>query len=96
MTGFVYFLANRKRGALDVGVTQDVVGRTHQHKSGEYQSFSRRYSIVRLVYFEELPTIQEAIAREKQLKNWKRDWKIELIENNNPEWLDLASNFKDS
>lgn len=94
MTGFVYFFANRKRGALYLGVTRDIAGRTMQHKSGEFPSFTRAYSIVRLVYFEELPTIKQAIAREKQLKNWERAWKIELIEKMNPEWRDLASDFQ--
>ena len=87
--GWVYILTNKPRGVLYVGVTADIAARVHQHRNGEGSSFCRRYNLTRLVLAEEYPTIDEAIAREKAMKEWKRAWKIELIDKANPDWDDL-------
>ena len=87
--GFTYILTNRAYGVLYVGVTADIVQRIWLHRNGKGSKFCRRFGIDRLVLMEEYPTIHEAIVREKQLKNWQREWKIELIEAMNPEWLDM-------
>lgn len=87
--GFVYIMTNRRNGAIYVGVTSDIAARVTQHRNGEGADFCRRYGLKRLVYVEQAPTILEAIAREKQMKTWKRNWKIELIEAANPDWDDL-------
>jgi putative endonuclease len=88
--GFVYILANRAHGVLYIGVTADIDQRAWQHRNGTGSKFCRKYGLDRLVLVEEYPTIEEAIAREKQLKKWQRAWKIELIEAANPEWQDLG------
>ena len=87
--GWVYILANRYRGTLYVGVTSDIAVRSWQHQRGEGADFTRRHGVKRLVCAEEYPTILEAIAREKALKKWRREWKIELIEKANPDWDNL-------
>lgn len=89
MAGFVYILANRKHGTLYIGVTNNIVRRIHQHRTNATGGFTSRYETHKLVYFEEHETVPLAIAREKQLKKWKRDWKLRLIEDTNPEWVDL-------
>jgi len=86
----VYILASRPYGTLYIGVTSDLLARLYQHRSGEAQGFTSRYSVHRLVRFEQFATMHEAIAREKQLKRWHRQWKINLIESENPQWVDLA------
>ena len=83
-------MTNKPRGVLYLGVTADLVARDEQHRSGAGSAFCRRYGLNRLVLAEEHPTILDAIAREKAMKAWKRDWKIELIEAANPAWDDLA------
>ena len=88
--GFVYVMASKPYGTLYIGVTNNLEKRVFQHKSGTYQSFVKRYRVYRLVYFESFNDIRDAIAREKQLKNWRRKWKIGLIESVNPKWLGLA------
>jgi putative endonuclease len=88
---FVYILANRKHGTLYIGVTSDLIKRTYQHKSNAVRGFTERYDIHMLVYFEIFDDPTSAIMREKQLKKWKREWKIQLIENKNPEWVDLSN-----
>ncbi len=90
---YVYILASMPRGAIYVGVTNDLVRRVWQHKEGQADSFTRRYWIKRLVYFEEHTTAANAIEREKQLKRWRRAWKDELIEFANPEWRDLYNDI---
>jgi putative endonuclease len=85
MTGYVYFMSNRKRGVIYIGVTRPIQQRIKQHKDGETEGFTRRYSVTRLVRVENYDQMIDAIQREKQLKNWKRDWKIALIEQDNPE-----------
>jgi len=89
MAGYIYFVSNRKYGTLYLGVTSHLAGRIDQHKKGEADGFTKRYSLTKLVYTEAYEKIEEAIQREKQLKNWKRDWKIALIDKVNPEWKDL-------
>lgn len=84
--GWVYVLTNKPRGVLYVGVTADIIRRVWQHRNGLGSTFARKYGLDRLVRVEHYPTIEEAIAREKQLKNWHRQWKIELIESDNPGW----------
>ncbi len=86
----VYILATRKNGPIYVGVTNNLSRRVHEHKSHLIGGFTARYNVDRLVYMEEYPTANEAIAREKALKRWRRAWKVHLIEKDNPEWDDLA------
>lgn len=91
---FVYILANKNRGSLYIGVTANVLNRNWQHKIKQNKnSFTSRYNIDRLVYYETFSDIYNAISREKQLKRWHRDWKINLIEKENPEWEDLFDSF---
>ncbi|WP_373084172.1 GIY-YIG nuclease family protein [Zhongshania sp.] len=87
----VYILANKPHGTLYIGVTSNIVSRIYQHKGDLLAGFSRRYSVHRLVYIELHQDMYAAITREKQLKRWKRAWKIRLIEDKNPEWRDLYS-----
>ena len=87
---YVYVLASRHHGTLYIGVTNDVRTRLELHRSGRESKFVYKYQIFRLVHLEEFATPQEAIAREKQLKFWKRDWKIKLIKAENPDWNDLS------
>ena len=89
----VYILANRKHGALYTGVSSHLMQRLSQHRDGEHDSFAKRYGITRLVYVEFHETMEAAIVREKQIKSWRRAWKIQLIEETNPDWEDLASQF---
>ena len=89
MPYYVYLLANGKHGTLYLGVTNDLVRRVHEHRSKAAPGFSERYGIDRLVWFEIYDDAITAITREKQLKKWRRDWKIRLIEDQNPDWVDL-------
>lgn len=89
--GWVYILTNKPRGVLYIGVTADITRRIWQHRNGLGSAFVRKYGLDRLVRAESYPTIEEAIAREKQLKNWTRQWKIELVESDNPGWEPIAS-----
>jgi putative endonuclease len=86
----VYILASRRHGTLYIGVTSDLMGRIQQHRSGASKGFTFRHGVHRLVHFEMLERMELAIAREKQLKNWRRAWKISLIEKHNPFWEDRA------
>lgn len=86
----VYILASRRHGTLYIGVTSDLMGRLHQHRTKAARGFTSRYGVMRLVHFEVGETMEGAITREKQLKAWKRDWKIALIEQDNPLWEDRA------
>jgi putative endonuclease len=86
---YVYILANRRRGTLYVGVTNDIVRRVHEHKSAAADGFTKRYGVKQLVWFEATPDIEEAIRAEKRIKRWRRDYKITMIEECNPDWLDL-------
>ena len=82
-------LASKKSGTLYIGVTSNLIKRMHQHKTGAIEGFTKKYKVDLLVYYEVTEDIISAIAREKNLKAWKRQWKIELIEKNNPNWKDL-------
>ncbi len=86
---FVYILASRKHGTLYIGVTNNLIRRVHQHKTKAMGGFTKRYSIHKLVYSEIFDDPLSAISREKQLKKWNREWKLQLIESKNPEWIDL-------
>ncbi len=86
----VYILASKAYGTIYVGVTSDLIGRLHQHRTKTVRSFTSRYGVCRLVRFELCDDMPAAIAREKQVKNWHRPWKINLIESENPDWHDLA------
>jgi len=86
----VYILASKPFGTLYIGVTSDLVARLWQHREGAVDSFTKRYAVHRLVHFELFNTMELAIKREKQLKNWHRDWKLNLITRENPDWRDLA------
>ena len=87
--GYIYILTNKPRGVLYIGVTADIAARMMQHREGKGSAFARRYGLKRLVLVEHHDTIEDAIAREKAMKAWKRAWKIELIEKTNPDWRDL-------
>ena len=89
MTAYVYILASRKKGTLYIGVTNDLLPRSHEHREGAAQSFTRRYGVKQLVHFECYDDIRTAIQPEKNLKRWNRQWKLALVEKNNPEWDDL-------
>ncbi|PIR17582.1 MAG: endonuclease [Deltaproteobacteria bacterium CG11_big_fil_rev_8_21_14_0_20_49_13] len=86
---YTYILSNRKNGVLYIGVTSNLIKRVYEHKNNLVEGFTDRYNVHSLVYFEEHEDIKEAITREKHLKAWKRDWKVRLIEKDNPDWEDL-------
>ena len=86
----VYIMATRRHGTLHIGVTNSLRKRLEQHRNGEGSSFVKKYGVFRLVYAESYERAGKTIAREKQLKRWNRDWKIELIERDNLEWRDLS------
>jgi putative endonuclease len=88
---FVYILANQPNGTLYAGVTSNLVQRVWQHREGLVEGFTKKYGVKKLVFFEAHENAQSAITREKQIKKWERAWKIELIEKENPEWLDFYS-----
>lgn len=88
-TPCVYILASKRDGVLYVGVTSDLHGRMAQHDQGLLEGFSKRYVVKLLVYFEFHVTMDDAIRREKRLKDWKRAWNVRLIESTNPEWHNL-------
>ncbi|MDR3450450.1 MAG: GIY-YIG nuclease family protein [Alphaproteobacteria bacterium] len=90
-TGYVYILASQTAGTLYIGVTSDLVTRVAQHKDGTYRGFTFKYDVDRLVYYEACGAMEHAILREKELKKWRRLWKIQLIEKTNPTWDDLYS-----
>ena len=85
---YVYIMASKRNGTLYIGVTSDLIKRVWQHKSGVIQGFTSKYSVHSLVYFEQHVDAESAIRREKRLKSWKRQWKIDLISKTNPHWLD--------
>ncbi|MBC2716707.1 MAG: GIY-YIG nuclease family protein [Desulfobacteraceae bacterium] len=85
----VYILASKRNGTLYIGVTSDLVKRIWEHKNNFVQGFTKRYNVHHLVWYELHGSMDAAIIREKRLKNWKRKWKLELIESNNPNWQDL-------
>jgi putative endonuclease len=88
MPFYVYILASERNGTLYVGVTNDLVRRVSEHRLGVVEGFSKKYGVKDLVYFEVLDDPENAIQREKHIKKWNRAWKIELIEKENPQWVD--------
>ena len=93
--GCIYFMTNEHNNVLYIGVTSDLKVRVYQHKTKAYpNSFTTRYNCNKLVYHETFSTIEEAIAREKNIKNWKREWKDELINKLNPKWEDLSDSLE--
>ena len=95
MTNYYVYIMSNRSSTLYVGVTNDLMKRVYEHKEKFVEGFTKRYAIDRLVYYESGGNIESAIAREKQLKGWRRNRKIELIESINPEWKDLSSDFMD-
>jgi putative endonuclease len=90
---YVYILASRKNGTLYVGVMNDLARRVGEHKSDLVAGFTKRYHVHRLVYYEKYEFIYDAMQREKRIKEWKRTWKVELIEGTNLEWKDLTEEW---
>ncbi|MBQ3208142.1 MAG: GIY-YIG nuclease family protein [Bacteroidales bacterium] len=88
--GYIYFTTNKNNTVLYVGVTNSIKRRITEHSEGRGSVFTSKYKCSKLIYFEALPTIEQAIAREKQLKHFKREWKNQLVEAINPEWKDLS------
>jgi len=86
---YVYILTSKRNGTLYIGVTSNLPQRIWQHKNNQLEGFNKKYNVKKLVYFEQHDTAESAITREKQIKKWKRDWKLKLIEKNNPQWKDL-------
>jgi putative endonuclease len=87
---YVYILTNKSNKVLYIGVTNDLIRRMFEHKNKLIEGFTRKYNLIKLVYYEITNDIESAIRREKQLKNWHRDWKINLITHFNPVWKDLS------
>ena len=85
----VYMMTNRKHGTLYIGVTSQLLNRAHQHRLGQIEGFTQRHGLKRLVWFERIQSMTAAIQREKSMKRWPRDWKLNLIERDNPDWEDL-------
>ena len=90
---YVYILASQRNGTLYVGVTGNIIKRIWQHKNGLTDGFTKKYQVHQLVYFEQTNEIIFALEREKQLKKWKRNWKMALIEKDNSEWRDLHNDL---
>ena len=90
---FAYLLASNPSGTLYIGSTSDLVRRVWEHKVKAVPGFAANYGVDRLVWFERHETLETAMRREKRVKSWKRAWKIELIEKDNPHWMDLYSNI---
>jgi putative endonuclease len=88
-TYYVYILASRRNGTLYIGVTNDLIRRVWEHREGLIAGFTKKYAVKMLVYYEEHGDIGFAIQRETSLKRWRRNWKLDLIEKTNPDWLDL-------
>jgi putative endonuclease len=87
---FVYILASKKNGTLYIGVTNDLNRRIYEHKNNLVEGFTKKYNVKTLVYYESTNSVESAINREKQFKKWNRKWKLKLIEEKNPMWLDLS------
>ncbi|MFC1694322.1 GIY-YIG nuclease family protein [Candidatus Latescibacterota bacterium] len=86
---YVYILASKRNGTLYIGVTNDLIRRVYEHKNDLIDGFTKKYGVHSLVYYEQYDDVVNAIQREKRLKKWNRQWKIELIEKENPEWKDI-------
>lgn len=92
---YVYILTSKRNGTLYIGLTNDIERRIFEHKKKIYKGFTSKYDVHLLVYFEEFEFHQEAYSRELQIKKWKRAWKLELIEKENPNWIDLSKDWFD-
>ncbi len=90
---YVYILTSKRNGTLYIGVTNDLIKRVYEHKNNLIAGFTSKYNVHRLVYFEQYDNIEYAIQREKRLKKWNREWKLALIEKENPNWIDLYLNL---
>ena len=90
---FVYILTNKNNKVLYIGITNNLVRRITEHREKIVEGFTKKYNVDKLIYFEILEDVESAIKREKQLKNWHRQWKIKLIEKENKEWKDLADDL---
>jgi len=90
---YVYILTNKSNNVLYIGVTNDLIRRIFEHKNKLVEGFAKKYNLRKLVYYEATDDIESAINREKQLKNWHRDWKINLVDQFNPDWKDLSDDF---
>jgi len=88
-TYYVYIMASKRNGTLYIGVTNNLPQRVWEHKNDVHDGFTKKYCVHRLVWYEETSDVEEAILREKQMKKWRRQWKINLIEEGNPNWNDL-------
>jgi putative endonuclease len=88
-SGFCYIMTNRPRGVLYVGFTTDLPRRAYEHRMGYLDGFTSRYGLTQLVHYEEFQLFMDALRREKAIKHWPRQWKIELVEKGNPAWADL-------
>ncbi|MFA6524820.1 MAG: GIY-YIG nuclease family protein [Patescibacteria group bacterium] len=86
---YVYIMASKKNGTLYIGVTNNIIRRVYEHKNNEVEGFTKKYEVHLLVYYEQTENIESALNREKQLKKWNREWKINLIQKENPDWKDL-------
>ena len=86
---YVYIMASNRNGTLYVGITSNLIRRVYEHKNNIVEGFTNKYGVHRLVYYEKHLSAESAIHREKRLKSWKRQWKLMLIEKDNPSWLDL-------
>ena len=93
LKGFVYIMSNKNRNTFYIGVTNAIKRRVLEHKLGKGSAFTSKYNLFDLVHYEIIEGMAECIRREKQLKNWHRDWKINLIKTNNPEMVDLAADW---
>jgi len=90
---YIYILSNKNKTVVYIGVTNDLKRRMYEHKNKLIEGFTKTYELNRLVYFETLQYVNDAIKREKNMKKWKRDWKIKLIEEENPNWNDLTKDW---
>lgn len=91
---YVYILASKRNGTLYIGITSGLVQRIWQHKNKMVEGFTQKYNVNKLVYYELHPNAESAITREKQMKKWRRSWKIRLIEEKNPDWKDLYDDIR--
>ncbi|MDR0888995.1 MAG: GIY-YIG nuclease family protein [Coriobacteriales bacterium] len=91
---YTYILANKRNGTIYTGVTNDLIRRVHEHKRGLNDSFTKKYKVHKLVWYASFESISEAIYMEKRIKNWKREWKTELITQYNPNWNDLYNTLE--
>ena len=90
---YVYILASKRNGTIYIGATDDIERRMHEHKNETFKGFTEKYNVNQLIYFEAYNNSEDAFTRESQMKKWNRAWKLELIEKDNPQWLDLSRDW---